>query len=238
MSEITARSVVDQLFHAGRTRAMAQLASRTRAPASRLGLWFPPRAVAASYGVVAAGAAIVYVTLWLVQTWLGGSPGTGAGAFVVALAFGLAAISVVWRGDEGRTVRLRYADLQFAHRCVSGTRVRVRAAASSVPLAAELVGPVDRAYDEVRAVCRTLRLDRNRALRGMAPRGEEFDWDRTILLAHLEVLTAAVIAADEAVAMVSSVPPDLVSLDVPGPRANAAYVATEILEVLAAALDR
>ena len=243
MSETAARSVVDQLFHAGRRRAMAQMESRTRAPGSPLALWTPRRTDLGPVAVVAAVVAVVFGALKVVQTWLANPLGSDVGGVVVALLCGLVASSAVWRGEEGRAVRLLYADLQFAQRCVSGTRARVRAAAPTVPLAAGLVGPVDRAYAEVRRVCRKLRLDRNRALRGLAAFGSEVDWERTILLAHLEVLTAAVIAADEAVAMVASVSlapvtsslPELI--EAPRARAQPTYVAAEILEVLAASLE-
>ena len=124
------------------------------------------------------------------QTWLADPPVADAGV-VVALLCGLAASSAVWRGEEVRAVRLRYVGLQFAQRCVSGTRARVRAAESTVPLAAGLVGPVDRARDAVRRVCRKLRLDRNRALRGLAAFDADVHWERTILLAHLEVQAAS-----------------------------------------------
>ena len=74
---------------------------------------------------------------------------------------------------------------------MSGTPARMRAAESTVPVAAGLVGPVDSAYDEVRRVCRKLRLDRNGALRGLAAFGVDVDSERTVLLAHLEVLAAS-----------------------------------------------
>ncbi|MGV8967369.1 MAG: hypothetical protein ACOH2F_13950 [Cellulomonas sp.] len=236
MSDIAARSVVEHLFHAGRVRAIAQMGSPTRAPGSSLLLWAPRRAEAASFVVVALVAVAVFGAMKLVLTWLADPPGAGAGAVVVALLCGLVASVAVWRREERRADRMLYADLQFAQRCVSATRARVRAAAPTVPLAAVLLGPVDRAYDEVRGACLTLRRDRNYALRGMGSLGAAVEWERLIRLAHLEVLTAAVIAADEAVAMVASVSLAPVALEAPGPRADSPFATVEILEVLSAAL--